>query len=217
MWRTIPIVAALSLLVGYGLVEGFWTNRWVPSKAVESAAARLNDVPMTIGEWKATASDLPPRETEAGQIAGYLYRNYVNRRTRAALSVLVVCGQPGPICVHSPEVCYPSAGYREVAKPVNHAVPMAGSAAPATFKVATYLSGENALPDRLRILWSWNAGGGWQAPDNPRLEFSRSAALYKLYVVRHTPRDDEPLDKEPALEFIQRLIPELEKSLFAAP
>ncbi|HEV3262991.1 MAG TPA: exosortase-associated EpsI family protein [Gemmataceae bacterium] len=216
MWRTVPIPAAVCLLIGYGLAEGLWTNRWVHSGAIESAVARLAEVPLTIGDWDATAKELSPREVEAGQIDGYLSREYVNRQTRTAVSVLIVCGRPGPIAVHSPEVCYAGAGYQVAAEPVKHAVTVAATGESATFKTARFLSPENALPDPLRIFWAWTGDGVWKAPDNPRLQFAGSPVLYKLYVVRHTGNGDASLDKEPALKLVQLLLPELQKSLFAA-
>jgi hypothetical protein len=83
----------------------------------------------------------------------------------------------------------------------------------AAFWTARFHKTAGVAQEDLRIFWSWQApGGDWSAPENPRLTFARSPALYKLYVIRpilmhKTP--DEKLDTDPALDFIRRLLPEL--------
>jgi hypothetical protein len=42
----------------------------------------------------------------------------------------------------------------------------------------------------LRVFWSWNAGKGWVAADNARLDFSHSSMLYKLYLVHDRPEEE---------------------------
>ena len=32
----------------------------------------------------------------------------------------------------------------------------------------------------IRVFWAWNAGKGWVASDNARMDFARSSVLYKL-------------------------------------
>ena len=54
-------------------------------------------------------------------------------------------------------------------------------------------------------------GATWAA------EFARSPALYKLYVIREMPRENEPLEEDPSVEFLRALTPALQKSLFPAP
>ena len=65
------------------------------------------------------------------------------------------------------------------------------------------------------LAWSWSAGGGWKSPDNPRLTFARSRALYKLYLIREMSAPDERIEGDPSLEFVQAFFPELERALFA--
>ena len=48
---------------------------------------------------------------EIGQIDGYLSRTYTNQGTGATVSLLIVGGKPGPISVHTPDICFSGAGY----------------------------------------------------------------------------------------------------------
>ena len=41
MLRFLPLLTSLALLIGYGVAEGLWTDRWWPSPELEKAAARI--------------------------------------------------------------------------------------------------------------------------------------------------------------------------------
>ena len=49
------------------------------------------------------------------------------------------------------------------------------------------------------------------------LWFALLPALYKIYVVRQMSAADEPLDKDPALDFLRVAVPALRECLNAAP
>src|SRR5207244_11825623 len=100
-----------ALIVGAGLVQGKWTNRWGPSPALAALAARFDTVPMDLGDWKGEAFELPARERAAAGAEACLARRYTNRGRGVAVTVLLLGGLPGDIAVHAPDACYPGAGY----------------------------------------------------------------------------------------------------------
>jgi hypothetical protein len=202
---------AFALLLITGILHGLWTDRWKTGAEPAAWAARLGDVPRTVGDWDAQGIDLEPKKLQIAEVAGHLARNYVNRRTGESVSVVIVCGRPGPIAVHTPDVCYPGSGHELMAPPVRIAVPAEGQD---QFWMARFRKGESTVPTYLRVFWSWNASGPWQASSGPRLEFARSPALYKLYVVRGMDTPDAPLESDPAAELLTQLLPELRRALF---
>src|SRR5829696_5002011 len=103
MLRFLPAVVALSLVAAYGVFEGLWTERWGPSANAGVVVERLAAVPLTVGEWEAQELTLSPREVEKAEISGYLSRQYVHRPTGNTLTVLLVCGRPGPVSLHTPD------------------------------------------------------------------------------------------------------------------
>lgn len=212
MLRALPILAALPLLVAFGIAEGLWSNRWATSRDVEQAAARLGSIALTVDDWDGAAAELDARQLQIGEIKGHLVRRYVHRPTGTPLTVLIVCGEPGPISVHTPDVCYGGAGYRMTGPPVKSAVETTPSA---EFWMARFIKAEAVAPEPLRILWAWNDGQGWTAADSPRLQFARSRALYKLYVVRPLSGPEEASDKDLSLAFLRRFLPEVEQALFS--
>ncbi len=210
MSRALPIVTAFAGVLVAGVVPGLWAGRWTGSASVEEAAARLAAVPAAVGDWAGRDQEVNPRERQVAQVAGFLSRRYVHARTGGAVSVALLCGRPGPVSVHTPEVCYLGAGFEEVGAPAVVDVP--GSPGD-RLKVRRFQKVGGA-PVYLRVFYGWSATGPWQAPDNPRLTFARHPALYKLYVVRELAKPDEPLDGDPALDFLRGLMPELRGALF---
>jgi hypothetical protein len=213
MLRALPIILALAVILSFGVVHGIWTDRWALSDEPQASAAKLPRVPLTLGEWSATENELDARQVEIADIAGYITRSYVNARTGTSLTLLIVCGRPGPVSVHTPDVCYGGAGFRMVGSR-REAFPYDGGPAPAEFRVGLFRKVQAMGETHLRILWSWSPDGTWRLPDNPRWTFAGAKALYKMYVVRELAKGDEPLQEDPAVEFLGLLLPELQKALF---
>ena len=179
MRRTIFIVlTALAVMTGSAVVHGIWTDRWRQSPERETASDKLQSVPLTVGDWEGQTLELGQREAARAGIDGYIMRNYKNRMSGIEVSVLVVCGRPGPVAAHTPEVCYGGAGYELTAEPTR--CPLQSD----QFWTALFRKQDIAVPEHLRIVWAWNAGGVWQATSNPRLAFAGAPVLYKIYVIR---------------------------------
>jgi len=213
MKRLAGVLAVFAAVVLSGVVHGLWTDRWGTAEGPKAAAARLPAVPLTVGDWDGQEQEMNPRELQIAQAAGALKRTYVNRRNGSVVSLLIVCGRPGPVAVHTPEVCYTGAGFDPVGGAVKQAV---SGARPAEFWVRKLRKRDAAVPVNLRIFYGWSASGTWEAADNPRLAFARQPALFKLYVVRELPNADEPVEEDPSLDFLGAVLPQLERSLFPA-
>jgi hypothetical protein len=211
MYRLLPILAAGGLLLAYGAAEGTWTERWHHSHATEDAAARLATVPPTIGDWQSRDEELDPRQAVKAELSGSLLRHYINRTNGARLTVVLVCGRPGPISLHTPDVCFVGSGQVLVESPKAQPMP---DDHPAQFFVGRFRSGEETAVEYSRAFWGWSANGDWSAPASPRFVFARAPALYKLYVIRPMVRADELLADDPAQEFMRRFLPQLREHLF---
>jgi hypothetical protein len=214
MWRILPVPMMFPLVLAYGVAEGLWSDRWQQSQELEQSPQRLASLPATIGSWKGTDMELDPRVVRQAELRGHLLRRYVQPRTGEIVTVLAVCGRPGPVSVHTPEVCYGGAGFAPATPKAHFRLEAETSTLPADFWSERYQKVGAAIPEQLQIYYAWNAGKGWVAVDNPRFHFPAARALYKIYVVRTLPRIDEPAEKDPIPDFLRLLLPELDRCLF---
>jgi hypothetical protein len=221
MGRLLPLLTGAAVVLGAGLFDGAVTHRWWPDTRLQKAVACLDRVPAAVGDWQGADEEVNAVDLRSAHIDAFVCRRYVNERTREAVLVLLVCGQPGPIAVHTPDVCYAAAGYKMDGNPVVLTLPAAhrGPQAKADVFRAARLRNPSPVPTgTLRVCWSWFADGVWQAPDNPRLAFARHGALYKLYVLREqraTERDRA--DDDTAKAFLQAFLPKLDEALRTNP
>src|SRR5438067_10570351 len=103
--RTLPILAAIAVVVPCGVVSGLWTDRWGVSAEPAASAAKLAGLPLTVGVWEGEALAAESGGRGPAGVAGQLVRRYRNRLNGDVVSVLLVCGRPGPVSVHTPDVC----------------------------------------------------------------------------------------------------------------
>jgi hypothetical protein len=216
--RTASVLIGLAVLVISGLVHGFWGERWIPSTILQEAAARVDQVPLEIGDWNGQSV-----ETDAGVFfqAGaqkYWTRTYVHARKKTAMLVILMCGRPGRMSVHTPEVCYRGAGYETAGKPERLTVQSELGEDLGNFRTARF-SKQAGVASNLRLYWAWNAHGTWQNPDSPRNEFAGEPFLYKLYLSHDAPGVSNPsgvgsASGEAALDFLRQFLPVMRKTLF---
>jgi hypothetical protein len=218
--KTFPLAVALVIVLLAGLVHGLFTGRWIPSKDLEQAAQRVADVPLNVGDWQGEATTIDAKQLEMAGILAYRSATYVRRggRSNDPLQLLLVCGDPRNIAVHTPDVCYAGNGYGLVGETQKHTVKLDGGGS-ATFESGVFRRDEGGVPTYLRVLWTFTTDGNWSAPDEARLAFPRynHRFLYKMYIIHRVAKPDEPLNADPSNDFIKQLLPELKKALFPPP
>ena len=213
--RQLLPLAALAIILPAGVIQGVWSGRWTPAESFDARLAALGRLPLKLGDW--TGRDLSPEERvfERAGAAGGLTRRYEDGRG-GVVSVLLICGRPGPISVHTPEICYAGAGYAAVTPRVKVTLP-ANPGAPLTpaaeFWATDFRKSDSVTPDYLRIFYAWTVDGTTRPSANPRLDFAGTPALYKLYVVRPTSRLDGDPSRDPATAFIRQFLPAIKAAL----
>lgn len=210
MARLLPLGTGLVILAAASLVHGMWTQRWRPAHALQAAAARLEHVPVRVGDWLGRDVPMDPEVMERSGLTACWTRRYVREQSGQGVTVVLMCGRAGPTSVHTPEACYGGAGYERTGAMVRHVVERPA----AEFWAADFRKDTAAVPAYLRIFWGWSGDGSWSAPNHPRLTFARREALFKLYVLRETSGAHEPYSSEPCVEFLHAFLPVLTQSLF---
>ena len=206
MKNTLTTVAALVLIIGSGLVHGAWTNRWRTSPALALLAGRLESVPTVIGDWTASSQPVSSKQMAIAGAVGHLTRVYTNRKNGTSVSVMLLCGLPGNISTHTPDVCYPGAGYA-LGEPQAHAQ---SYGVPQRTRSSRRRSPAGREPIRLDYGFTGPGMGRRDGRrENARWAFATEPYLVKLYVVRETGGAATDPGKDPASEFLALLLPEL--------
>ncbi|HVS38131.1 MAG TPA: exosortase-associated EpsI family protein [Gemmataceae bacterium] len=211
MTRIFTMLAASALLIACGVVHGYWTDRWRAPVETAAAAARMDALPMEVGDW--IGAPVEVKNPQSGGVAGAIERRYVNRLNGETVNIFLVCGRAGPVSIHTPEACYAANGFVVGAKSKASVREQGGD-----FWSADATKTSAAEETKLRIFWSWNDGKGWTAPNDARWTFvanRRSAVLYKLYVLRDLGGPVQASKDEPCQAFLQAMLPQLDRTLFA--
>jgi hypothetical protein len=220
MPRIISFVIAFAVIIGTGVLHGYRTNRWSVDTILIEAAARLDDVPSTIGDWVGTDQEIGPNALKHSEATRIFSRYYTNQKTGERISTLIVCGRPGPVAVHTPDVCFQGQGIHMLAEPTRADVEIGDNPEnkqKSEFMTADFQSTKDVVPRRDRVYWSWNTERQWMAPENPRASFMMYPKLYKLYLVRSVPVDQDGVDqneKDPSIAFADMFLPVLDKVFY---
>jgi len=213
MTKTVaPILAFAVVVLLAGVLHGLHTDRWGPSPGLEAAVRRLDDFPSSLGDWQGEPETFDPQELARGGIKGFAAYRYRNVITGDRVSLLLVCGRPGPISVHTPEVCYGGAGFEAVGGAARKEVKVDETRTLPMWTMR-FKAPPSAPAAQIEVSWVWQGGNGWAAPDNPRFEFARSRVLYKLYIVRDVPTKASEANQDPSAAFVRRFLPVLESAV----
>jgi hypothetical protein len=202
-----PLIACVLLISVLGGVHGISTDRWGPSGQLQQALERLPNVPKQFGDWK--GEDIPTDDESMPQIGiqGYIHRRYQDTVSRQAVVLLIVCGRGGPICVHTPDVCYANAGYKQL-NDENRLEISCNDGRKDSFTFARFGKPDGVVPAQLDIFWSWSRDGTeWQSPERPRLMFARTKSLYKLYLEHEFVPSMRLENANTCTGFLQQLLP----------
>jgi len=196
------------VLIGtLGVVHGIYTDRWGPSGQLTRALENLPHVPNKCGDWIGEEAPFDEESLSHAGIRGGVFRRYTNSKTGESISMMIVCGRGGPITVHTPDICYASAGFRQLA-PEQRKEVNTGASQSDSFYVARFGNPSAVAPTQMEIYWTWSRDGrSWRAPDNPRFSFARVPALYKMYVVREFAPKSRAEALESCEEFIRHALP----------
>jgi hypothetical protein len=217
MFRILAYLCAFALLIGSGIAQRLWTGAWNDSNTPAEWSERLENVPLTIGLWQGEKVKVDEKQFQAAEVDGYLVRRYVHWGTRQEVLMLIVCGRPGPVSVHTPDVCFSGTGFELVGK-LQLYEPKDKEGAPTAEFILTDMERPQQGPDlgqQLRVYWSWNRGGPWRAPKHQRWAFGGAPALYKMYLI-YQPLAGAKLKEivhDPCRDFIPELLPVLDKAL----
>lgn len=223
-WLT--LAGAVALVAGVTVLQGLWTDRWKDksvSRELEQAAKLMESAfPTTFGDWELERDlESDPKELERAGAVGHISRLYRNARTKARVSAFVVCARPHDASGHTPDRCYPGAGFEVGESEHRQPVTLADGGTAETYTGTFVKSGQT-----LRIFWTYGtrdvasvqakkvaASRTWIAPQIARLALANEPAVYKLYAIVDETRISNAQAMVECEDFLANLLPALDAAL----
>src|SRR5687768_8550568 len=167
-------VCSLVLLgstIGAGWMQQSMSHTWGHPRERERAGDRLlKALPEQMGDWRFD-QDVPFTEAvlDMLQKPAHISRVYENMRTGDVVTVAVTVGHPGPIAVHTPEVCYSSRDYQVPAGRTRRDIQTADGQAHSLWSLHLNPRDPGELP--IQVMYGWSTGTTWEAAEHPRYSY----------------------------------------------
>lgn len=194
---------AIMLVIGVTVVQGTWTERWGEhgDRARLDQAARLLEekFPKEFGGWRFDRDmTTSPQELERAGAVGSIARVFRHVKTKTPVSAFVVCATPYDASGHTPDRCYPGAGF-EIAEPEHRlTVPLRDGG-----EAEAYTGTFRKIDQTLRVFWTYGVDAAgpvaahapapagtpadavlrWVAPQIARIALNEEPTVYKLYAI----------------------------------
>ncbi len=218
MW--VVVLAAVSV-VAVTWVQGRMTERWAPASRDEvlRVSKLLEDhFPKRFADWEVEQEiEGDPRELQRAGAVGHVSLLYRNARSKARVSTFVVSALPHDASGHTPDRCYPGAGFSIGESEHRLTVPLADGRKAEVFTGTFVKSGQT-----LRIFWTYGVPAAkqgvrldWIAPQIARIALNPYPAVYKLYAIVDETRLGSSQSMAECEQFIADLLPALDAALSA--
>jgi hypothetical protein len=205
------------LLLGSTIAAGFvhrrMTNSWRLSPTARVAGERLQAMPAKdFGNWRFDRqAEFPPEVLTILEQPAYLSRVYQHVQTGDTVTVVVLAGQPGPVAVHTPEICYSSRDYSLAGARSTQDVTADDGRKHHLWKLKLDPNQADQLP--LEVRYGWTTGRAWEATEQPRYSFGGLSHLYKLQIAALTRERAGDSEFDPVQDFLTGFLNQLQPHL----
>jgi EpsI family protein len=181
LWARVGLAVAL-LAASFGVRA--WQARGVDQALREGRKPPfpLAELPMNLGDWEGTSEELDPQIARNTGCTDYVFRTYQNRQTGSRVGVIVLYGPGEEVYIHSPETCYPAAGYGYGDGVVPRTVEAGGAKFP--FLATVFVKGEGGRTERQEVYWTWGLMDRWRTTTVLPKQMERVAGMYKVHLTR---------------------------------
>jgi len=207
-------VLAVGITFSSGLLHGHWTNRWGTPSARAGAEKVFEALPREFGAWRLIESEsLPASVRGILQCSGELQGFYQNQQTGERVLFTLLLGPPGPMSVHTPEICYGSIDQVPIAD--RRRITIDDSKAVDTAWMVQFHDLHEQQGNITRIYYSWNDGTNWNAVEEPRIQFGGKPYLYKLQLLVRLPEEAATEPQDPGRGMLREFVPVFARAVAA--
>jgi Protein of unknown function (DUF3485) len=188
------------------LLHGRWTNRWGTPAAQVEAQAVLAGLPHDFGPWRLVESDpLPAAARGILQCSGETQGVYENQETGERVMFTLLLGPPGPMSVHTPEICYGSLDHVPLAD--RQRITIDESTGKDTVWMVQFHDLHELQGNITRVYYSWSESTNWNAVEEPRIQFGGGPYLFKLQLLVRLPEEAAVETQDPGRGMLREFVP----------
>lgn len=179
----------------------------------------LKDIPTLLGGWRMEEGAETTLDPQIARLAGssdHIVRSYVNEKSGEKATVLVIYGLAPLVWGHTPEICYPSSGYKEVTPPHDVMVDVQDPTLAVPFREAVYGLFQGGASSYHDVFYSFRNAGEWIPDMGKRWKRFRShPGMFKIQVERQV--KSAGATDEACHDLLAALVAEIETRLKAGP
>jgi hypothetical protein len=217
MLRQLPLILCAFAILGLTYAESRIAGRFEGSDLTDAQfAALLKNVPEDIGDWHGEDLPVDDQIRATAGARGCVSRTYRNNVTGDEVTLWLIVGHSKDICRHTPNICYPSQGFKPRADTDSHF--SFDGPIPTDFFTNTFIKEGVTGREIVRVFWSWYKPSDdgtikWEAPSNVRWQFGNTRSLYKMYFISVMKDVKEGTDQSPCIRFAEQFLPVVNKAL----
>ena len=209
----LPVVVAAVLVVAVTALQGVWTERWSNrdiAGELKASAEILEEVfPAEVGPWRYVDDvESNAEQLERAGAVGHVSRLYQHRDTGAKIAAFVICATPHDASGHTPDRCYPAAGYVIAEAEHRETITLADGR-----KAEAFVGTFRKTGQTIRVFWTYGVRGEWLAPQIARIELAGTASVYKLYAIIDQSALTPPQATGICNEFLATMLPEFDRAV----
>ncbi len=182
------IVACLFLGISGGV--RLWREWQFASLAATSSSPpfRLEELPRDLGTWQSIKENDSQLDPQVARIAGSsdsIIRTYMDRKSGDQMSALIIYGLSQQVFAHSPDACYPAAGYQLVRGPIDRELHVTGVNTPVHYRWAIYMKRVGGIGHYVETYHCFHYNGEWLPDASDQWKsFRYHPSMFKIQLAR---------------------------------
>jgi Protein of unknown function (DUF3485) len=184
-WMWMAVTCLLLGISGGIRVWRDWQFATLAGKS-EPAPFPLAELPRTLGTWQAGAGEDTQLDPGVARFAGasdHIVRGYLDEKTGEKASNLVLYGLAWKVFAHTPEACYPAAGYQLVKGPIDRSIAVPGVEGPVRYRWAIYMKRVGGISRYEESYYTFRHNGEWLPDVADRWKLFRyQPGLFKIQI-----------------------------------
>lgn len=180
----------VGLLLGASGAYRYWRDYQFSALEARSRNApfAMKEISPALGDWRmveGAETTLDPRIARLAGSTDHIVRTYENESTGEKVTVLALYGPALLVFGHTPEICYPSTGYKPMADPDDVTIPGVAGAPDSVFRQARYGWFEGGDSRVNEVFYAFRNGGVWHPEMASRWkQFRYNPGMFKIQVER---------------------------------